>query len=137
MTPHKPQQNGVAERKNWSIVGTLRVMLHGQGLPLHLWDEACNTMVYVQNCSPHWILEMKTLEEAYSIKRPDVGNFRSFGSPVYFHVTKEAWKKLDPIKEFRIFVGYTNTPHNYRVYMPTSWMTVVHRDIRFSEEKVM
>eukprot|EP00253_Pinus_taeda_P005674 PITA_05674 len=47
MTPHKPQQNGVLERKNRSIVGAARVMLHDQGLPLHLWDEACNTMIYV------------------------------------------------------------------------------------------
>jgi len=40
MTPHKPQQNGVAKRKNMIIVGVARAMLHDQGLPLHLWDEA-------------------------------------------------------------------------------------------------
>ena len=46
-TPHKPSQNGVDERKNISIVGVVRVMFHDQGLPLHLWVEACNTTVYV------------------------------------------------------------------------------------------
>ena len=35
--PHNPQHNGVAERKNRSIVGATRVMLHDQSLPLHLW----------------------------------------------------------------------------------------------------
>eukprot|EP00253_Pinus_taeda_P033867 PITA_33867 len=65
-TPHNPQQNGVDERKNISILGEARAMLHDQGLPLHLWAEACNTIVYVQNRSPHQILGMKTLEEAYS-----------------------------------------------------------------------
>eukprot|EP00253_Pinus_taeda_P008378 PITA_08378 len=59
-TPHNPQKNGVAERKNRSIVGATRAMLHDQCLPLHLWDEACNTAVYVHNHSPHQILEMKT-----------------------------------------------------------------------------
>jgi transposase InsO family protein len=49
IAPHNPQQNGVAERKNKSIVGVAWVMLHDQGLPLHLWAEACNTIVYVQN----------------------------------------------------------------------------------------
>jgi len=44
---HNPQQNGVAERKNRTIVGVARVMLHDQGLPLHLWAEACNIVVYV------------------------------------------------------------------------------------------
>ena len=80
---------------------------------------------------------MKTPEEAYSSKRPDVGHFRIFGSSIYCHVTKYAWKKFDPTTEFWVVVGYTNTPHNYRVYMPTSRMTVVNKDIRFDEEKAM
>ena len=53
MELHNPQQNGVDERKNISIVGEAREILHDQGLPLHLWAEACNTMVYVQNRSLH------------------------------------------------------------------------------------
>eukprot|EP00253_Pinus_taeda_P021923 PITA_21923 len=73
--PHNPQQNEVAERKNRSIVGAARAMLHDQSLPLHLWAEACNTTVYLQNRSPHRILGMKTLMEAYSGKRPDVSHF--------------------------------------------------------------
>lgn len=112
-------------------------MLHDQGLPLQLWDEACNIVVYVQNHIPHCILEMKTPEEAYSSKRPDVGHFSIFGSSVYFHVTKDAQKKIKPIAELGIFVGYTDTPHNCRVYMLTSQMTMVCRYIRFDEEKFM
>eukprot|EP00253_Pinus_taeda_P033137 PITA_33137 len=94
-------------------------------------------MVYVQNRSPHQILEMKTPEEAYSNKGSDVGHFRIFGSSVYFHVTKDAWNKLEPTTEFWIFVGYTDTPQNSQVYMLTSRMIVVYRDIRFDEEKAM
>eukprot|EP00253_Pinus_taeda_P003971 PITA_03971 len=45
--PHNPQQNGVAERKNKTIVGATQVMLHDQGLPLHLWAEACNIAAYL------------------------------------------------------------------------------------------
>eukprot|EP00253_Pinus_taeda_P017404 PITA_17404 len=80
--PHNPQQNGVAERNNRTIVGATREMLQDQGLPLHFWAEACNTMVFLQNRSLHRILGMKTPEEAFSGKRPDVGHFRSFGSSV-------------------------------------------------------
>eukprot|EP00253_Pinus_taeda_P024812 PITA_24812 len=47
--PRNPYQNGVARRKNKSIVGAKRVMLHDQGITLHLWVEACNTTVYVKN----------------------------------------------------------------------------------------
>ena len=45
--PHNPQQTGVAERKNITIVGVAREMLHDQGLPLHLCAEACHTSVYL------------------------------------------------------------------------------------------
>jgi len=44
---HNPQKNGVAERKNYNIVGAIRVMLHDQNLPLHLWVEACNMEIYL------------------------------------------------------------------------------------------
>eukprot|EP00253_Pinus_taeda_P030132 PITA_30132 len=117
MTPHNPQQNGVAKRKNRAIVGAARAMLHDQGLSLHLWVEACNTIVYLQNRSPHLMLGMKTPIEAFSGKQPDVSHFHIFGSLVFCHVTKDAQKKLDPTTELGILVGYTDTPHNYRVFM--------------------
>jgi len=112
-------------------------MLHDQGLPLHLWVEACNIAVYVWNRSAYRILESKTPEEDYSDKRPNVGHFKIFGSLVYFHVTKDAQKKLEATSKFGIFVGCTNTPHNYGVYMKTSRMIVVCRDLKFDEDKAM
>jgi transposase InsO family protein len=39
ITPHNPQQNGVTERKNRTIMGATRAMLHDQGLPMHLWEK--------------------------------------------------------------------------------------------------
>jgi hypothetical protein len=50
--PYNPQQNGVAERKNKTIVGAARVMIHDQGLAMFLWAEAYRTVVYIQNMSP-------------------------------------------------------------------------------------
>ena len=123
----------MAERKNISIVGAARAMLHDQSLPLHLWVEACNTIVYLQNRSPHRILGMKTPMEALSGKRLDVSHFRIFGSSVYCHVTKYAWKKLDPTAGLGILVGYMDTPHNYRVFLPASQRIVVRKDLKFDE----
>ena len=59
------------------------------------------------------------------------------GSPVYIHVTKDARKKLELTAEVGIFLGYTDTPHNYHVYFPDSRKTVVRQDIKFQEEKAM
>ena len=88
-------------------------MLHDQGLLLHLWAKACNIVVFVQNHSPHRILGMSTLEEAFSGKKPNVSYFKIFGSSFYFHVTKDAKKKIYQIAKLGIFVGYIDTPHNY------------------------
>ena len=118
-------------------MGVAWVMLHDQGLPLHLWAEACNTAFYVQNRCPHRILGMSTPEEAYSGKKPDLSHLRIFCANVYMHVRKDVRKKLETTAEVGIFVGYTDTPHNYHVYFPDSSKTVVRLDIKFQEEKAM
>ena len=125
IAPHNPQQNRVAEQKNITIVGAAWAMLHDQGLPLHLWAEACNIVVYVQNRCPHRILGMSTSEEAYYGKKPNLSHLRIFGANIYMHVMKDARKMLESTVEVGIFVGYTDTLHNYRVYFPDSGKTIV------------
>ena len=106
-------------------MGAAQAMLHDQGLPLHFWVEACNTVVYLQNHCPYKILGMSTPEEAYSAKRPDISHLTIFGSLVYMHVMNDAKKKLEPTIEVGTFVGYTDTTHNYRVCLLDSCKTVV------------
>jgi hypothetical protein len=106
-------------------VGAARAMLHDQGLPIHFWVEACNTVVYVQNHYPHRILGMSTPEEDFTGKKPNVSHFKFFGSSVYVHMTKDSRKTMEPTAEVGIFLGYIETPHNYRVYFPNNKMTVM------------
>ena len=93
-TPYTLEQNGVAERKNRTIMEAIRAMLHDQSLPKFLWAEAANTAVYVQNRCPHQALGSKTPKEKFTGKKPDVCHFKIFGSPVYFHVPKVRTKEL-------------------------------------------
>ena len=104
---------------------------------MHLWVEACNTVVYVKNRCPHRVLGMSTHEEDFTSKLRNFSRFKSFGSSVYVHVNKNARKKLELTAEVGIFLGYTKTPHNYRVYFPNSRMTVVRWDIKFNGKKAM
>ena len=104
---------------------------------MHLWAEACNTAIFVQSRCPHRILGMSTPEEAFIGKKTEVSHFKIFGSSVYVHVTKDAGKKMELTAEVGIFVGYTETPHNYHVYFPNNRMNVVRQDIKFDEEKSM
>nr|CAN69875.1 hypothetical protein VITISV_030610 [Vitis vinifera] len=76
---YTPQQNGVAERKNMTIMNMVRSMLSEKQVPKNLWTDAVNWTVHVLNRSP--ILGMKdmTLEEAWSGVKPNVDYFRVFG----------------------------------------------------------
>ena len=46
-TPYNPQHNGVAKRKNQTIMEAVKAMIHDQDLPMHLWAEAVGTTMYV------------------------------------------------------------------------------------------
>ena len=107
--PYTPEQNGVAERKNISIIGAARAMLHDQSLPFFLWAEACNTDVYLQNMSPHHALGSKTHDDTFTGKKPEVSHFRIFGCLNFSHVPSEKRTKFEPTTDTCIFVGYDET----------------------------
>jgi hypothetical protein len=132
---YNPQQNGVAERKNRSIVGAARAMIHDQGLPLFLWAEAYNTAVYLQNRSPHRALGNVTPDEAFTGQKPQVGHLRIFGCVTYSFIPKELRKKMEPTAEKGIFVGYNEVSKAYRIYIPALKRVVVRRDVKFEEQK--
>jgi hypothetical protein len=117
-TPHNPKQNGVAERKNQSVMEAVKAMIHDQELAMYLWAEAARTVVYVQNRSPHKVLENKTPDEVFSGEVPEVSHLRIFGCLVYIHIPKDKRIKLDPSGKKVIFFGYSKTSKAYRVYVP-------------------
>jgi hypothetical protein len=106
IVPYNPQQNGVAERKNRTVVGLVRAKIHDQGLPKFLWVEACHTVVYLQNRSPHTVLGKLTPEEVFTGTKPDVSHIRIWGNVCYCRVPSEKRTKLDPIAEKGLLVGF-------------------------------
>ena len=80
---------------------------------MHLWAEAARTVVYVQNRTPHRVLDNKTPEEAFLGVKPEVSHLRIFGFPVYINVPKEKRTKLDPSGRKGVFVGYNDTSKAY------------------------
>ena len=130
-TPYNPQQSGVAKRKNRTIMEVVRAMLHDQDLPIHLWAEAAKTTVYVQNRTPHRVLNNKTPEEVLSGKKPKVIHLRIFSCPVYIHIPREKRTKLDPSGKKGIFVGYSENSKAYRIYFKK---IDISRDVTFDED---
>jgi hypothetical protein len=109
-------------------------MLHDQGLPLFLWAEACYTAVYLQNRSPHKAVGSMTPEEAFFGKKPEVGHFHIFGCITYSYVPSEKRSKMEPMVERGIFVGYSETSKDFRIYLTSLRKTVLRRDVRFEED---
>ena len=95
-----------------------RAMLHDQDIPMHLWEEATRTTVYVQNHTPHRVLKNKIAEEVFSGKKPGVNHIRIFGCLVYIHIPKEKRTKLYPSRKKGIFVGYSESSKDYIIYFP-------------------
>ncbi|OAJ38664.1 hypothetical protein BDEG_22572 [Batrachochytrium dendrobatidis JEL423] len=94
-TPYTPQQNGVAERKNRTIVSAVRAMFAGCKLGREFWAEAAMTAVYLQNRSPNKALSQRTPYELWTGELPKVMHLRTFGCAAYALRPKQLLTKLD------------------------------------------
>lgn len=84
-------------------------MMCDQDLPSSLRAKATNIAMYIQNKSPHAILEDKTPEEAFTRVKHEVGHLRIFRCPVSIHVPKEKRMEMEPSGKKAMFVGYSET----------------------------
>ena len=137
VVPYTPQQNGVAEQKNMTMVGAAKAMLFDQGLPLFLWAEEYRIAIYIQNMCPHTALGRKTPEEVFTSTRPDVSHIRIFGNVCYCHVHADNRKKSDHSGEKGLLVGYNDISKEYRVYIPARRRVIVRRDVQFDEDRAL
>jgi transposase InsO family protein len=77
-TPYNPQQNGVVERRNQTVVGMAQALLKQRGMPAVFWGEAVVTAVYILNRSPTKALNSRTPYEAWYGRKPTVSHLRVF-----------------------------------------------------------
>jgi hypothetical protein len=136
-TPYNPQQNGVAERKNRTIMEAVKTMIHDQDLPMCLRAEAAMAAVYVQNRLSNIALGLKTPEEMFTGKKPKVNHLKIFGCPVFIHIPKEKRNKLEPSGKKGIFVGYCEVSKAFRIYIPGHHHIKISRDVSFDEDAAL
>jgi transposase InsO family protein len=91
---YTPQQNGIPERKNRTLLDMVRSMLASKNIPKNFWAEAVNWANYVLNRSPAAAISDVTPEEAWSSIKPSVKHFRVFGCIAYAHVQMLKGKSL-------------------------------------------
>lgn len=129
--PYNPEQNGVAERRNLTLMETARCLLIQSKLPATFWAEALNTANYVRNRCPSRKLQGKTPFELWHGKQPDVTYFRHFGCEVYIMNRSIGKSKLDPPARKGIFVGYCDETKGFRIWIPDERKVEISRDVSF------
>ncbi|GKA35209.1 putative ribonuclease H-like domain-containing protein [Tanacetum coccineum] len=132
-----PQQNGVAERRNRTLIEVARTMLSDSKLPTTFWAEAVNTACYIQNkvlvVKPH----NKTSYELFRGRTPALSFMKPFGCHVIILNTLDNLGKFDGKSDDGFFVGYSLTSKAFRVYNIKTRKVEENLHIRFLEDKPM
>ena len=130
---HSPQQNGVAERMNRTLLESARAMVYHAGLSKAFWAEAINTAAYIRNRVVTATTGQSPYERWYGTV-PDVSKFRVFGCIAYAHIPDAERKKLDKKATKLRFLGYSETQKGYRLLnLQGNNKVIVKRDVIFNE----
>ncbi|GJT32468.1 retrovirus-related pol polyprotein from transposon TNT 1-94 [Tanacetum coccineum] len=136
-TPRTPEQNGVVERRNRTLVEAARTMLSASKLPLFFWAEAIATACYTQNRSIIIPTHEKTAYHIINDRKPSIKHLHIFGCTCY--LTRDG-ENLDKMKEKGdpcILVGYSTQSKGYPVYNKRTCLIVGSIHLRFDEIKEM
>jgi transposase InsO family protein len=128
--PYMPQQNGVAECMNRTIISKARCMLSNSGLSRTFWAEAASTACHLINCSPSIAINKKTSLEVWSGFPYDYSHLKVFGCTTYAHVDNG---KLEPRAIKGVFLGYGSGVKAYKLWNPDRQKAIYSRNVVFNE----
>jgi transposase InsO family protein len=132
-SPYTPQQNGVVERKNRTLLDMARTMLDEYKTLDRFWAEALNTACYsINRLYLHRILK-KTSYELLTGKKPNVSYFRVFGSKCFLLIKRGRKSKFAPKAVEGLLLGYDSNTRAYRVFNKSTRIVEVSCDIVFDE----
>nr|GEV88988.1 retrovirus-related Pol polyprotein from transposon TNT 1-94 [Tanacetum cinerariifolium] len=133
--PRTLQQNGIAERKNKTLIEAARTMLADSLLPIPFWAKAVNTACYVQNrvlvTKPH----NKTPYELLHGRTPSIGFMRPFCCPVTILNTLDHLGKFQGKVDEGFLVGYSVCSKAFRVFNTRTYFIQETLHVNFLENK--
>ncbi|GKE54943.1 integrase, catalytic region, zinc finger, CCHC-type containing protein, partial [Tanacetum coccineum] len=131
--PRTPQQNGVVERHNHTLVEAAQTMLIFSRALMFLWAEVVATACYTQNRSPIHTQHNKTQYELLHDKKPDLNFLRVFGALCYPTNDNEDLGKLKAIADIGILVSYAPNRKGYRIYNKRTRQIMETIHVQFDE----
>ncbi|GKA45344.1 ribonuclease H-like domain-containing protein, partial [Tanacetum coccineum] len=130
-----PQQNGVAERKNKTLIKAARAILADSLLPIPFWAEAVNTACYVLNRVLVTKPQNKTPYELLIGKSPSISFMRPFGCLLTILNTLDSLGKFDRKSDEGYLLGYSTSSKAFRVYNKRTKRVEENLHINFLENQ--
>jgi hypothetical protein len=135
--PGDPQQNGVAERRNRTLMDMVRSMLSYSILPISLWIETLKTAVHILNRVPSKSVP-KTPYEIWTGRKPTLNYLHVWGCPAEARIFNPSIEKLDPKTVSCHFIGYLDKSKGFRFYCPDRYIKMMEtRHAVFLEDDVI
>jgi hypothetical protein len=132
--PGSPQQNGVAERFNRTLMDKAMAMVHAAGLSDGFWECAVLAAVHIYNRSPTRTLSWRTPFELWNLGEIlDVSHLHIFGCKGYMHIPKDKRHKLDPKAIEVTLVRYEPGSKGYQLWDKHTHSFRLSRDVTFDE----
>jgi hypothetical protein len=116
---YTPEQNGIAERLNRTLITLARAMIIDAGVPQKLWGDAALAANHIRNRLPTRITG-KTPDELWLGVQPTIAHLRVWGCLCYVQIPRDIRKKLDSVAEPRIFMGYEDMLRQYKLLDPNT-----------------
>nr|KYP63467.1 Retrovirus-related Pol polyprotein from transposon TNT 1-94 [Cajanus cajan] len=128
--PHTHHQNGVVERKHRRIVELGLTMLAQAQLPMHFWDHAFLTSVYLINRLPSSSIQNDVPFRKLFHQLPDYNFLRIFGCSCFPHLRPYNKNKLQLRSQECVFLGYSTSHKGYKCLAPTGRI-FISKDVIF------
>lgn len=132
--PYTPQQNGMVERRNRTLMEMRRSTLKEMKVSNYLWGEAVRHSTYIINRVPTRALDNMTPYECLRLKKPSLNHLRVFGCLAYAKLDGAMLKKLDDRSLALVNFGTEPGSKAYRLYNPATRRIVVSCDVVFGEK---
>jgi hypothetical protein len=130
---YTPQQNGVAERKNRTLIEMARTMLDEYKTSDHFWVEVVNTTCHATNCLYLHKLLKKTPDDLLTGNKSSISYFRVFGNKCYVLQKRSRYSKFAPKVYEGFLLGYDSNSHAYHVFNKDSCCVETTCDVVFDE----
>lgn len=132
--PYTPQQNGIVERRNRTILEVTRSLLKTMNVPEYLWGEAVRHAVYLLNRIPTKGVKDMTPYEGWRGRKPSLQHVKVFGCVAHTKIPTCQTTKLSDRSVPLVYLGVEPGSKAYRVFDPKHNKLRVARDVIFAEK---